>query len=289
MLAAVLVAAGPASADRAPVELPVPKPEDLSAARTILRDADLLLECEKGNAEEVKKLLANGIDANAARSTGATALGYAIAGRHADVAALLLEFKADPNKTSAGLAPLVMAAENGDVATVQLLLQHGAKVDAPLHAVDEQLKAREGDTALMAAASQTGAPAVVRALLAAGADINARAANGKTALIQAVAADNVAVLKALLEAKPDLELRLVDDDADLDALTLAVGKSKPEMVSMLLDAGADATVKMDDEVTLLEFAVLSGQQQVAARLRKAGLAEPSAARLAELRKEAREP
>ena len=69
----------------------------------------------------------------------------------------------------------------------------------------------------------------------------------------------------------------------------AVGKSNADMVTMLIDAGADPTVKMDDEVTLLEFAILSEQPAVAAKLRKAGLPEPGAERIKALRKAATEP
>jgi ankyrin repeat protein len=263
-----------------------PSEEDLSEVRRILRNADFLAACEDGNATKVQGMLKDGADPNAARPTGANALSYAVAGRHTEVVRLLLDARADPNRTSAGLSPLFLAAELGDFETVKLLIRSGANVNAKLHAVDEDLKAREGDTALIAAASPNGTASTVKALLAAGADVNAKAENGKTAVMQAVASENIGVLRALLEAKPDLRARMTDEESDFDALTLAVGKSKAEMVEALIDAGADPTVRMDDEVTLLEFAILSDQPVVATRLRKAGLAEPSPQRLAELRKAA---
>ena len=269
--------------------LPAPKPEEISEVKRILAGADLLVACEEGNTAKVRQLIKEGVDPNSSRTSGANALLYATAGRHSDIVSVLLDAKADANHTSAGLSPLFLASENGDIDTVKLLLRAGADVNASLHAVDEDLKPREGDTPLIAASSSTGTAAVVKALLGAGADVNASAANGKTAVMQAVAAGNTNVLRALLDAKPKLSARMTDEDSDFDALTLAVGKSNADMVTMLIDAGADPTVKMDDEVTLLEFAILSEQPAVAAKLRKAGLPEPGAERIKALRKAATEP
>ena len=267
---------------------PPPSSEDLSLAETILRNADFLVACEEGNLTKLKKLLADGADPNASRTSGATALAYAIEGHHSDVVRILLDAKADPNRTSFGLAPLFLAAEAGDLESVKLLLKAGAKVDSRLAAVDEDMKPRNGDTPLIGAASPTGKAVVVRELLAAGADVNAKADTGKTAVMQAVASENAEVLRAILEAKPDVKARMAAPE-DIDVLTLAVGKSRADMVGMLIAAGADVNVKIDGEVTLLEFAILSEQPQVAAMLRKAGVPEPSAARLAQLKKEATEP
>jgi ankyrin repeat protein len=51
----------------------------------------------------------------------------ATAGRHRDVAALLLEHGADPNACQAGgFTPLHAAARQGDAELVELLLEHGA-------------------------------------------------------------------------------------------------------------------------------------------------------------------
>jgi uncharacterized protein len=262
-------------------------PPKESSVQSILRNADLLAACEKGDALEVRRLLADGVSPNAARASGATALSYAVAGRHTEVVRLLLEAKADPNRTSFGLAPLFFASEKGDVKTVELLLKHGADVNARLEAVDEEMKVRNGDTALIASAAPGISSATARVLIKAGADVNARADNGKTAVMQAVASENLDVLKALLEAKADVRPRMEPPEA-IDALTLAVGKGRADMVEALIASGADVTVKLDDEVTLLEFAILSESPEVAGRLRKAGLKDPSPERLAALRRAASE-
>jgi ankyrin repeat protein len=283
-LAAIAVVAAPAVA----ATTKKPKAESSSSYESILKNADLLAACEKGDALEVRKLLGEGVSPNAARSSGASALTYAIAGRHTEVARLLLEAKADPNRPSFGMPPLFLASEKGDVKTVELLLRHGADVNARLDAVDEELKVRNGDTPLIASAATGISSATARVLIKAGADVNARADNGKTAVIQAVASENLDVLKALLEAKADVRARMEPPEA-IDALSLAVGKGRADMVEALIAAGADVNVKLDDEVTLLEFAILSESPEVASRLRKAGLKDPSRERIAALKKAAQEP
>lgn len=280
--------AAPAKGTKTPPKtMPVPSEEDLSLAKSILRNADFLVACEEGDSVEVRRYLKEGMDPNVTRSSGASALQYAVAGRHSDVVKLLLAAKADPNKDTFGLMPLFLAAENGDLDSVKALIAAGAKVDAPLHAVDEDMKAREGDTPLMACGSATGKASVVKALVAAGANVDAKAQNGKTAVMQAVAAENVDVLRALVEAKADVKVRMPPPE-DMDALTIAVGKRRADIVKILLDAGADPEVKLDGEVSMLEFATLSEQPDVAALLRKAGAKEPDPAHLAALRKAAKE-
>jgi ankyrin repeat protein len=79
-----------------------------------------------------------------------------------EMVALLLEMGANPNLGGAhGMRPLFLAAREGHVQIVRLLLAGGAQVDA--------LEAQTHSTALMIAA-RNGREEVVRALLEAGAD-----------------------------------------------------------------------------------------------------------------------
>lgn len=268
--------------------LPAPTGDEIALAKKVLRDAALLVACEEGKAADVRRMLQEGADPDARRASGATALSYAVAGRHTDVVRILLDAHANPNQDTAGLAPLLMASENGDLDVVQALLAAGAAVDAPLHAVDEDLKVREGETALIASAYPTGKASVAKALLGAGADRNAAAADGRTAVLQAVVSENIDVLRALLDAKPDLSARMMAPEP-IDAISVALGKRRADLVGLLLAAGADPMVKIDDEVSLLEFAILSGQPDMASMFRNAGVPEPSADRLDELRRAAAEP
>ena len=82
------------------------------------------------------------------------------------------------------------AARTGSLPTVSLLLSRGAHVDAK----DE----RRGQTALMWAAAEGHAP-VVRALLAAGADVHTHLSSGFTPLLFAVREGRLDVVRALVE------------------------------------------------------------------------------------------
>ena len=99
-----------------------------------------------------------------------------------------------------GMTALLSAAGRGQLSTVRLLLDTGAKVN---------LSAADGETAIMAAARHGAAP-VMEALIAAGADVNAADQIGATPLILATVwatrmasvgiADTVSKVKLLLDA-----------------------------------------------------------------------------------------
>jgi ankyrin repeat protein len=107
---------------------------------TRIRNGDnaLMIASYKGNLPAVRALLDKGAQVN---RTGWTALHYAAAGGHNDVAQLLLDRSAyidaeSPNKTT----PIMMAARGGHIYTVKLLLDEGAdatlKNDAGMTAID---------------------------------------------------------------------------------------------------------------------------------------------------------
>jgi hypothetical protein len=95
----------------------------------------------------------------------------------------------DPDETD-----LMRAAERGDLTAVQQLLTAGGK--ANVNALDQS-----GQTALILACQEPKAgPAVVKALLASGADVNLRSRNGYTALTWAQARNNSEVIRLLRRA-----------------------------------------------------------------------------------------
>ena len=133
-----------------------------------------------------------------------------------------------PNATKPeGETALMTAARSGNVAVVQALLAHGARVDAV-----EQWR---GQTALMWAAAENNAD-VVRALVKAGAAVDARSKAGFTALLFAARAGQIDSARALLEAGADVNETLPDGMA---SLTLAVVNARYEFAAFLLDYGAD--------------------------------------------------
>jgi len=95
----------------------------------------------------------------------------------------------DPDETE-----LMRAASQEDLKTVQQLLS--ASANANVNALDQT-----GQTALILACENSKAsPAVVKALLAAGADLNLRSRNGYTALTWALARNNGEVIRLLRRA-----------------------------------------------------------------------------------------
>jgi uncharacterized protein len=118
-------------------------------------------------------LLARGVDVNAREaSRGQTALMWAVAEQHGDVARALIEHGADVRaRSNSGFTPLMFAARQGDLEAVKMLLAHGA---------DVKETASDGISVLHVATVR-GHVALAEFLLDQGADPNAAGA-GYTAL-----------------------------------------------------------------------------------------------------------
>lgn len=104
------------------------------------------------------------------------------------------------------------------------------------------------------AAAKKGDAAAVKALLANGADANAKTAYGVTALLHAAGQGHVEVVKVLLEHKADANIK--DTFYGQTPLTAAVGKGSWEIVRLLIGAGAT-----DAEVALPQAAA-AGQIEI---------------------------
>jgi len=148
-----------------------------------------------------------------------------------------------PSNDPDGETPLIRAVRAGRPRLVTLLLEHGAAVNQP------QAAARAWTPVIFA----HNEPAVLQLLIAAGADVNARAAGrevmtqvggrkrrgGETALHLAAAANNPEAVKLLLDAGAALEAVAEDGGAPLDyALRLGTANTAAEA---LVAAGAQLT------------------------------------------------
>jgi ankyrin repeat protein len=163
----------------------------------------------------VRLLLEKGADAKAMDAFKTTTLRAAAMGNDTASMRLLIDAGVDVNAGDLpGLTPLMMAAGwNGNLTAVELLLRKGAKVNA-LSAPVMGLPSKNGPsefgklTALLMSAP-FGPPDLIRALLDAGADVNARDVRGMTPLMLAIATDrpDKAVIRMLLDHGADPQIK----------------------------------------------------------------------------------
>jgi len=200
----------------------------------------LMLAGGFGSFEAMQLLIASGADAKGVNNSGVTALHWSTG--EPRKARLLLDRGADVHaRSQLGITPLLVAAStNGTAETVGLLLERGADVNAA-----DSI----GMTPLIAAASVNDI-AVAKLLLAKGAEANAKANVGQaaTALMGAAHNGNAELARLLMERK--VELNVVSADragivkngpvlfGNVTALHMATSSGRPEVVKLLLEAGA---------------------------------------------------
>lgn len=251
--------------------------------------SELAEAAARGDRARVESLLGE-IDARAEvdepASYGMTALLFAVQSNDTELAAMLLEADADPNRGNLyEITPLWLAATNRSPRMTELLLSHGA---------DAMASMPHGETPLMAA-GRAGDAELVRLLLAAGADPNAsETKHGETALMWAAAENHPDTIRALVEggANPDqqskpLELAPMEwvqigmvstvlPVGGWSALMYAARENSADAARALAEVGADLDVRDADGTTALGFAIMNGHYDLASALLEAG-ADPDVA------------
>ena len=240
-----------------------------------------------GRPEAVMTLLANGADARRADADGNTPLHHAARSTDAAVAALLLDAGALVETLNHdGFSPLGIACAAGnwrlarfliergakpepkegqpallaavvgddDVAGVQLLLRHKARVDA---------RGSGQRTALLLACA-AGNAEIVGELLDAGADRNARDASGLTPLLETARCGQAGVLARLALARPDVA---AVDEHGRNALVLAAEAGvAPEFIRHLIAMGVNPEQRDEDGRRAVEHALGAGRWPLVAVL-----------------------
>ena len=186
------------------------------------------------NPEILKKLLDAGADVNAKDDEGNTALIYTIK-RYLNPknVKVLLEAGADPNVTdNEGNTPLFLVmkancAEYDKTESIRALIEKGATPD---------IANNDGITPLMSA-SRHNDEDIVRLLIPATTDINAKDKNGNTALYYAF---NGKIAKLLTDAGADVN---IENDDGKTALNEAAFKGEDDIVNIMIAAGASKQTK----------------------------------------------
>jgi ankyrin repeat protein len=226
----------------------------------------LVTAAQRGDVGAVKAALAASpkVD-DADRLSKRTALHMAAFSGNAEIAKLLLDAKAGPNvQDRTGKTPVTVAAEKGNAEVLKLLLAAGGDANArdqvqgsPLlwaaglgtpdtvrvlleAGANPNIADVNGMTPLMWA-SGVGRPEVVELLVAKGADLKATdRMGGETALMRAIRTGKVETVKLLLAKGGDIAGK---NTLGMTPFLIACGYGNMDKIKMLIDAGADKTVK----------------------------------------------
>ena len=226
---------------------------------------------EQGEVSYVKEVLKQNpaLDVNRPRAANnKTALYIACERGYADVAKFLLDKKADASvcdteketlRSSTKYSPLTIAARNGHLAVVKVLLSSGIDIEAR----------DDGDRTVLYAAAVGNKPDVVRFLCESNAKVNILARrNSWSPLSTAIQEGYVEVVKTLLKYGKgiDLEMRIKGKTV----LYYAVNANRPDIVRLLCESNAKVNVFCDDSDTPLTIAAKEGFIEVIRVLLKYG-------------------
>jgi ankyrin repeat protein len=236
----------------------------------------LSLAAVNANPRMTALLLDKGADARQMVSRGQTVLMTAARTGNPEVVTALIDKGADVNarEWQLGETALMWAAAENHAAVVKVLVARGAEVDArsnPLAFPKDRfglegvltILPRGKWTALMYAA-RDGAPEATRALLDAGADINAQDPDGTTPLVRAIWNSHYDTAKVLLERGADPNIL---DTSEMGALYAAVD------MSSLGEVYGTPPRKVKDTATALDIVklVIAKGGKVDAKLKSAAL------------------
>jgi len=169
-----------------------------------------------------------------------------------------------------GLDPNIVEPQRGDTGLMLALREDSRRVfDVLLNApgIDLEIKARNGDNALMIACYKGNKPAV-EALLARGAEVNRP---GWTPLHYAANIGNNDIVKLLLDKSAYID---AESPNKTTPMMMAVLGNHIMTVKLLLDEGADATLRNELGLSAIDIANMYGFTDIAQgltyRLKKAG-------------------
>lgn len=232
-----------------------------AAAEADVRIVDAMA---RQNAQAVRALVEAGVDVNARRADGTTALHWAAHWDDIETVSLLVKAGAQIDAADDhGVTALSLAAENASIRLVEALLDAGA---------NPNLSQMSGMTPLLDAID-IGNGQMVQTLLAHGANVNAATTKTRiTALMWAIGGRQPAIARVLLDAGADVQAATADG---FSALTFAARVGDIETTRLLIGRGLPVNETGRDRVHALPYAALSGQDAFGLFLLEQG-ADPNA-------------
>ncbi|KKP06334.1 hypothetical protein THAR02_01579 [Trichoderma harzianum] len=257
-----------------------------SCLKTCLR-----LACELDMTDIVAKLLSFGPENDSTflesiSDTDDTPLQVAARYSRLDSAKLLIAAGASvtPNDNRELAMPLEIAASHGSSEMTDLLLSHGAPIDAKglsnqtsletaclagnFAAAESLLRHRDFHDYItldlpvqpLMIAVQKGHYKIAEALLRHGADPDLQEQGGQTALWMAVVYERIDLCRLLLayKADPNLVLR----DSEISPLISAVFNKSMELVKLLVENGSDVNQSLDNQCTPIYMATYNGDIEI---------------------------
>jgi len=236
--------------------------------------AGLVDAVKSGDRAAALALLQQKVNVNTPESDGTTALHWAVQRDDADLVDRLIKAGANVNaKNDYGSTPMSEAAINGNVGILDRLLKSGADVESPN---------ADGQTTLMVVARTTNVDAA-KLLLSRGANVNAvEKWREQTALMWAAAESQPAMVKLLVAARADVNARskvnnwerqvtaearaIARPSGGLTPLLYAARQGCLECTKVLVEGGADVDLGDPDNVSPLLLATINGRFDVAAYL-----------------------
>jgi ankyrin repeat protein len=240
------------------------------------KDAALLYATKNNNLNLVKTLLKWGVNANLQDETGKTVLLYAMENNNLDMVRALIAAGADVNlQDETGKTALKLALTDGSPDMVKALLKGYVDVNflALKYAMDQSnqemltylmQKVTETKFSALVYAMENNNLDMVRALIAAGADVNLQDKTGKTALMAAAELGNDEVVSYLLENGADVSLidRNGETAISLSSLdqTIAIFEENKKLREAMVSGNVEAFKDSDyDKISKVRVPILSGR------------------------------
>ncbi len=227
-------------------------------------DTDRFFRAVKNNKlADVREALEAGFGANTHDKNGDTPLHLCARGNLTDMAALLIEHKADARigkKDDPKHLPLDDAVNFGKAEMTELLARHGGYM--PGNTIN--------GWSLLHRACEKGKPQLVEALLKAGANGNEPTENGATPLLISVMRAQSAVAEMLLDFPGVTEemnhIHVRTDDKKRNAFQLAVERGQSSIARKMIAKGTMLNTEDADGYTPLQHAIRRGDTELVSLL-----------------------